>query len=173
MNKVNFSKGDLSGVTAQSVANIVGCSRKTVYNNLNAGKGKYYERIIEAIKVISDFMIMPEIIEGCFEVVDYDRDNITATIVRDDHPAGITVSFTQDDLLSVAMSFGDLCSYFDPQFDGGPYHAETWDHRKVSFQEWWEGLVDETDRERYFRGAVIEKARDAMKKAYKEIQKSV
>jgi len=167
-NKAGFGKDELKNVTAKAVARVVGCSRKTVYNNINNGKGKYYERIIEAIRTINESLFLSQIIQGRFEVVDYDKEAVTATIVVDGQKKGIDVSFTQDYLLSVAMAFGDLSSYFDPKIDGDHYHAETWDHRKVSFPEWWEEIVDETNRERYFEGAVIEAARDAMKRVLKD-----
>lgn len=173
MQDISFKKGVLKGITAGEVASEAGCTTVTVYNNLKAGKGRYYEKIVQVIARLNkrQNQSVSRIIAGAFEVVDYDRDALTCTIALDDVPGAITIELDQDYLLAVAMAYGDINSYWDPHFEGGPHYAETHDFRKVSFPEWWNELVDETDRERYFMGAVIEKARDAMREAYKKVSK--
>ena len=113
--------------------------------------------------------------QGAFELHDYSRKDLTATITVDGFEDTDQVELSQDDILSAALAYRWIASFYDPDIEGGNYHVEDTDGHMMTFRYWWESVAG-TDADKLFEGAIAVKAEDALKQAARTMfldQKSV
>lgn len=108
---------------------------------------------------------------SAFEVLDYDRENLTVTISVDGDKDTDTFTVTPDDILDRAIAANIIHTFYDPTKGGDWMVGVTPNAKRISFRSWW-NEIDPQDREMLYSSAVATMTAQGLEKLYRQLTKA-